>query len=395
MRGSESRYEAFLGKLHRDHLTRDLIEVAAIHARTLAVGDRSYVNLASNDYLGLRFHHALIERACAWAKDFGTGSGASRLVTGNLELFAHVERKVAALKQKPAALLMASGFQANAGVLKALFDKAAIGSDPQVFADRLNHASMHFGCQAAGVSQIRYRHLDVGHLAVLLEQHASPDRPKYILTESVFSMDGDVAPIPEIAALARDYDAMLVVDDAHATGILGEDGRGLSAGADLVIGTFSKALGSFGAYVACSETMRDYLVNRCGALIYSTALPPQVLGAVDAALDILPSLGKERAHAAELSHRFRNEAQRLGFDTAGSSTQIVPLVAGSAETALQLSEALRRAGYWATAIRPPTVPQGTARVRCVFTAAHELGDVDGLMAVLAAASDQLAPAASS
>jgi 8-amino-7-oxononanoate synthase len=254
---------------------------------------------------------------------------------------------------------------------------------------------MHFGCQAAGVSQFRYRHLDVGHLAVLLGQHARPDRPKFILTESVFSMDGDVAPIAEIAELAREYDAMLVVDDAHATGILGEGGRGLSEGADLVIGTFSKALGSFGAYVACSEILRDYLVNRCSALIYSTALPPQVLGAIDAALDLLPSLETERAHAADLSDRFRNEARRQGFNTLGSSTHIVPLIAGSADAALRLGQALRESGYWATAIRPPTVPQGTARVRFALTAAHEPGDVDGLLAALAAAADQVAPAASS
>ncbi len=394
MDGRESRYEAFLEKLSQDHLRRHLTDVAARDARTLEVAARSYVNLASNDYLGLRFHEALIERACAWATEFGTGSGASRLVTGNLELFAGIERKVAALKNKPAALLMASGFQANAGVLKALFDKTVISAEPLVFSDRLNHASMHFGCQAAGVSQVRYRHLETAHLAELLERHAADPRPKFILTESVFSMDGDVAPIPVIAQLAREYGAMLVVDDAHATGILGEGGRGLSDGADLVIGTFSKALGSFGAYVACSETMRDYLVNRCGALIYSTALPPQVLGAIDAALELLPTLNAERKRVADLSAHFRSKAQGLGYDTAGSSTQIVPVVAGTADDALGLSEALREAGFWATAIRPPTVPQGTSRVRCVFTAAHSPQDLDGLLEALSASARRLADAAS-
>lgn len=394
MQASESRYEAFLEKLGRERLRRNLTEIAAREARTIEVGGRTYVNLASNDYLALRFHKALIERACEWAREFGTGSGASRLVTGNLDAFTRIERKVAALKMKPAALLMASGFQANAGVLKALFDTTVIGSEAQVFSDRLNHASMHFGCQAAGVSQIRYRHLDVGHLAALLEQHARPDRAKFILTESVFSMDGDIAPIPEIANLAREHGAMLVVDDAHATGILGAGGRGLSEGADLVIGTFSKALGSFGAYVACSDTMRDYLVNRCGALIYSTALPPPVLGAIDAALGLLPTLDAERARVAELSARFREQAHGLGYDTAGSATQIVPVVAGTADAALRLSAALREAGYWATAIRPPTVPQGTSRVRCVFTAAHTPDDLDGLLQALSASAPQLAGAAS-
>ncbi|HBF61582.1 MAG TPA: 8-amino-7-oxononanoate synthase, partial [Methyloceanibacter sp.] len=219
-------------------------------------------------------------------------------------------------------------------------------------------------------------------------------RPKFILTESVFSMDGDVAPISEIAALAREHDAMLVVDDAHATGILGEGGRGLSDGADLVVGTFSKALGSFGAYVACSETMRDYLVNRCGAFIYSTALPPQVLGAIDAALDLLPSLDAERDRVAALSARFRRDAHGLGFDTGGSSTQIVPVVAGTADAALRLSQSLREAGFWATAIRPPTVPQGTSRVRCVFTAAHRPRDVDRLADAFRASAVRMAKAAS-
>ena len=166
-----------------------------------------------------------------------------------------------------------------------------LGAEPLVFADRLNHASMHFGCQAAGVRQIRYRHCDAAHLGELLSQYQGDDRPKFILTESVFSMDGDVAPLGDIAALARAHDACLIVDDAHATGILGEGGSGLSGEADIVIGTFSKALGSFGGFVASSETVRDYLVNRCGGLIYSTALPPPVLGAIDAALDLVAGHG--------------------------------------------------------------------------------------------------------
>ena len=196
---------------------------------------------------------------------------------------------------------MASGFQANAAVLAALFDKAVLGAEPLVFADRLNHASMHFGCKAAGVRELRYRHGDAAHLGELLTQYQGDSRPRFILTESVFSMDGDMAPLDDIARLARAHDACLIVDDAHATGILGEGGSGLSGGADIVIGTFSKALGSFGAYVACSATLRDYLINRCGGLIYSTALPPPVLGAIDAALDLIPAMDEDRAYVARLA----------------------------------------------------------------------------------------------
>ena len=281
---------------------------------------------------------------------------------------------------------MASGFQANAAVLQALLDRTVLGAEPLVFADRLNHASMHFGCKAAGVRQLRYRHGDAAHLAELLTQYQADSRPKFILTESVFSMDGDRAPMPEIVALARAHDATLIVDDAHATGILGEGGRGLSDGADIVIGTFSKALGSFGAYVACSATVRDYLVNRCSGFIYSTALPPPVLGAIDAGLDLVPGMDQERAHVASLAARFREGARTRGYDTGASTTQIVPVIAGSADAALGLSAKLREEGFWATAIRPPTVPQGTARVRFAFTAAHDQADVDRLLDALAAAA---------
>jgi 8-amino-7-oxononanoate synthase len=243
---------------------------------------------------------------------------------------------------------------------------------------------MHFGCLAAGARQIRYRHADAHHLGQLLSQYQSDKRPKFILTESVFSMDGDVAPIAEIAVLAREHDAMLFVDDAHGTGILGPHGAGLSAGADFAIGTFSKALGGFGGYVACSETVRDYLVNRCSGLIYSTALPPPVLGAMDAALDLLPAMDHERARVASLASRFRDGANELGLDTGDSSTQIVPVILGTPEAALAMSGELRRGGFWGAAIRPPTVPNGTARLRLAFTAAHEESDADRLLEIFEA-----------
>ena len=230
--------------------------------------------------------------------------------------------------------------------------------------------------------QIRYRHGDAAHLTDLVTQFQEDSRPKFILTESVFSMDGDVAPMDEIAALARAQNATLIVDDAHATGILGEGGRGLSDGADIVIGTFSKALGSFGAYVACAPTVRDYLINRCSGFIYSTALPPPVLGAIDAALDLVQGMDEARTHVANMAARFRFGAKGIGFETGASATQIVPLIAGTADAALGLSAKLREAGFWATAIRPPTVPQMTARVRLAFTAAHNDADIDRLLEVL-------------
>jgi 8-amino-7-oxononanoate synthase len=383
MVGSESRYQTFLDARKREGLRRSLNEVTARHARVISVSGRSYLNLASNDYLALRFHKTLIERAAEWAETYGVGSGASRLVTGNLDLFASIEAKVAKLKKKPAALVMASGFQTNAAVLQSLFDRSVLGAEPLVFSDRLNHASMHFGCQAAGVRELRYRHCDAKHLGELLSQYEQDERPKFILTESVFSMDGDVAPVGEIAELARARRATLIVDDAHATGILGEEGRGLSGDADIAVGTFSKALGAYGGYVACSETVRDYLTNLCSGLIYSTALPPPVLGAIDAALDVAPHMDAERAHVAGLAKRFRDGARAIDLSTGASTTQIVPIVLGSPEAALEMSGRLREAGFWAVAIRPPTVPVGTARLRLAFTAVHEEAEVDRLLDVLA------------
>jgi 8-amino-7-oxononanoate synthase len=385
MTASESRYQAFLDARAHEGLERSLTAVAAPEAREIRVDGRPYINFSSNDYLGLRFHAALIGRTREWAEAYGVGSGASRLVTGNLDLFTPIEAKVARLKHKPAALVMASGFQTNAAVLQALLDRIVLGAEPLVFTDRLNHASMHFGCQAAGVRQIRYRHGNAAHLGELLSQYQGDSRPRFILTESVFSMDGDVAPLADIAALARAHDACLIVDDAHATGILGEGGAGLSSGADIVIGTFSKALGSFGGFVASTETVRDYLVNRCAGLIYSTALPPPVLGAIDAALDVVPGMEAERARVACLAERFRAGAEAAGLDTGASTTQIVPVLLGSAETALAISVRLRQAGLWVTSIRPPTVPAGTARLRLAFTAAHHESDIDRLLDVLSTA----------
>ena len=379
----ESRYDAFLRAREAEGLLRALPPMRPEAGARITVDGATYVNFAGNDYLGLSWHPALIERARDWTRDHGAGSGASRLVTGNLDAFAGIEAKVARLKGTECALVMASGFQANAAVLQALFDSKVLAAEPLVFADRLNHASMHFGCAAAGVRQIRYRHCDLDHLSGLLDKHRGDDRPKFILTESVFSMDGDIAPLDEIAALAADADAILVCDDAHATGVLGEAGRGLSAGADLVIGTFSKALGSFGAYVACSQTMRDYLVNRCSGLIYSTALPPAILGTMDAALDLLPELDEARAHVAGLARAFRDGARGLGFDVGASQSQIVPLIVGEAEAALALAKRLRAAGIWATPIRPPTVPKGAARLRIAFSAAHSEADLERLLTALA------------
>lgn len=220
------------------------------------------------------------------------------------------------------------------------------------------------------------------HLEELLENYKNSDQPKFILTESVFSMDGDIAPLAEIYALAKTYNCFTIIDEAHATGILGDHGQGLAQGADLIIGTFSKAFGSFGAYVACTKTLKEYLINKCSGLIYATALPPPILGSINAALDLIPSMNAERAQAQNLANNFRTDMQALGFDTGSSATHIVPIIIGSSESALALSDYLKENNIWATAIRPPTVPQNSARVRFTFTAAHTQNDLNHLIDTL-------------
>jgi 8-amino-7-oxononanoate synthase len=316
----------------------------------------------------------LAERSAEWAARYGAGAGASRLVTGTHAAHLAVEAKIAAFKGTEAALLFPSGWHCNAAVLAALL-KAAPGTS--LFTDRLIHASLHAG--ATGHRQIRFRHNDLDHLEEFLA--AEDGRPKLIVTESVFSMDGDRADIARLVTLARAHDAFLYIDEAHATGVLGPQGRGLSAahpGADLVMGTFSKALGCFGAYVAGSRLLIDYLVNACGGFIFSTAPPPAMLGAIDAALDLVPGMNAERAHLAAHGDHLRARLAAAGIDTAESSTQIVPAIVGAAEDALALADALVADGLLAAAIRPPTVPPGTSRLRLALRATHDAADIDAL-----------------
>lgn len=334
---------------------------------------RLLLDFSSNDYLGLARHPLLAERSAQWALEHGAGSAASRLVTGTHPLHLAVEEKIARFKGKEAALLFPSGWHCNAAVLAGLL-KAAPGA--HLFTDRLIHGSLHAG--AAGHKQIRFRHNDLAHLAELLA--SAGDEPKIIVTESVFSMDGDRVDMAALAALARAHDAFLYVDEAHATGVLGPEGRGLTYGhqVDLVMGTFSKAFGAMGAYVAGSRLLIDYLVNACGGFIFSTAPSPAMLGAVDAALDLVPQMEEARATLAGHGARFRGLLQAAGISTAESSTQIVPVIVGEAAQALALAQELAEAGMLAVAIRPPTVPPGTSRLRVALHADHAAEDVEAL-----------------
>ncbi|MEO5341300.1 MAG: aminotransferase class I/II-fold pyridoxal phosphate-dependent enzyme [Magnetococcus sp. MYC-9] len=349
--------------------------------RTLC-GGRSILNFSSNNYMGLAGHPALIQRAREWSERWGVGSTASRLVCGNMSLFEPVEEKLRRGKGSEAALVFNSGFQANSAVLAALLDRAVLGEEPLVFSDRCNHASLHHGCRAAGARQIRFNHNDLNHLESLLRSHAHRSGPRFILSETVFSMEGDCCDVAGLIQLKERYGAFLYLDEAHATGVMGVDGFGLSAAypgeVELVMGTFSKGLGGFGAYVACCHELKGYLINHCGGFIYTTALPPAVLGAMDAALELLPTLGGARRCLQEGAERVRGIWRRAHLDTGFSTTQILPVLLRSEQEALLVSRRLEEAGILAVAIRPPTVPPGGSRIRFSLTALHGEPDLDYL-----------------
>ncbi|KPH60639.1 8-amino-7-oxononanoate synthase [Novosphingobium sp. ST904] len=376
----DSFFAAALGRIESAGQRRILRPAALEPGGRIRRGGRELIDFSSNDYLGLARHPLLVERARAWTEALGTGSGASRLVTGTSEAHLALEARIAAFKHAEAALIFASGWQANAAVIPALL-AAAPGA--MVFTDRLVHASMHAGIAISGTRQHRFRHNDLDHLEQLLAGKGRDAPARLILTESVFSMDGDRADIARLADIAARHDAFLFVDEAHATGVLGPGGAGLSAqvpgGIDLVMGTFSKALGGFGAYVAGSRVMIDYLVNAASGFVFTTAPPPAVLGAIDAALDLVPGMDEERAHLAALGDRLRRGLAALGIDHGASSTQIVPAVIGAEEAALGLSRQLEERGLLASAIRPPTVPPGTSRLRLALRATHSQADIDVLL----------------
>lgn len=355
--------------------TRTLRSAQMIEGGRISREGRVLLDFSSNDYLGLAHHPKLAEAAGDFARRFGAGAGASRLITGTSPAHEELEAKIAAFKGSEAALVMASGWQANAGIIPAL---AKASPDTVIFADELVHNSIHAGCRGARAKVHFYAHGDMDDLRGLLRDHGDGSDARIIITESVFSMDGDRADLPALNTIAADHDALLYVDEAHATGVLGERGAGLTAdhpGAALVMGTFSKAMGCFGAYVACSATVRDYLVNMCASLIFSTAPPPAVLGSMSAALELVPGMNAERTQLARLGEEMRLGLHGLGYDTLGSSTQIIPLVVGSERDALELGQHLLDRDIAALPIRPPTVPNGTSRIRLALRSTLRSDDV--------------------
>ena len=341
--------------------------------------------LCSNNYLGLADHPRVREAAADAATRWGVGAGASRLVAGNMTLHRRLEERIASFTGAQSAVLFGSGYLANLGVIPALARKGEI-----VYSDELNHASVVDGCRLAGADTFVYRHGDVEHLAWGLRN--ADGRAALIVTDGVFSMDGDVAPLTEIVECARRHDVRVMVNDAHGTGTLGPGGRGTVADAglegevDVVVGTLGKALGSYGAYAACDHVTARYLVNTARPLIFSTALPPAAVAGAMAALELLAEQPRRVERLADNAAVLRDELAREGFDVSGSETPIVPLIVGDAGLALRICEAALEQGVFVQAIRPPAVPEGTARLRLAVMASHTKAELRDAARIVARAA---------
>lgn len=340
---------------------------------------KKLINFSSSDYLNLAKHPLLIARSHDYAKRYGVGLSSSRLVTGNYSFFAELENKIAKALNKPAALILGTGYQTNISILDSLLDKTILKQEPLVFCDRHAHVSM-IATTRYLTRLIRFQHNNLNHLQELLKKYANSNQPKFILVESVYSMDGDITDLEALTQLANDHQAFLYVDDAHAVGVYGWGKTVTFAkNIDLIMGTFSKALGSFGAYIACSETLRDYFINRCKGMIYSTGLSPAMAGAIDAAIELLPTLDKASQAVLQRANLLREFFTKNNLDFGNSTSHIVPWIIGDAALTLRVGQLLEEGGILGVAIQPPSVPANQSRIRFCLTAAHTDNDLECLM----------------
>ncbi|MEK7702450.1 MAG: 8-amino-7-oxononanoate synthase [Nitrospirota bacterium] len=364
------QFEDEIKSLQEMGLLRELTAIDSACDPTLTIHGKTFLAFCSNNYLGLANHPVLKEAAIAAIQKFGVGTGASRLVSGNLSLYETLEAEIAKFKSSEKALVFNSGYTANIGILPAL-----IGEKDLILFDRLNHASLFDGVKMSGGQLRVYRHKDMDQLKQLLTKRPTGQKA-IIVTDGIFSMDGDIAPLPEIVSLAEQYDAMIYLDDAHGTGVLGEHGKGTRAyfhlQTDRIIemGTMSKALGGFGGFVAGSERFISYLTNKAKSFIYTTALPPSVLASALAALRLIQEEPGLREHLLENTNQLKKSVMAMGYDICGSETPIIPLLIGEADVAVAFSKRLMEEGIYVPAIRPPTVAKGKSRLRITLMATH-------------------------
>jgi 8-amino-7-oxononanoate synthase len=375
---------AELEDLRQRHLLRGLSDFETAPEPEIVYQGRKYLLLASNNYLGLAADPRVVNAATDAVRRYGASTTASRLVSGSTTLHRELENELAALKSAEAAILFSSGYLANLGTIGAL-----VGPGDVIFCDRLNHASIVDAAFLSRARLIVYHHADPDHLAELLERH--PGRRRLIVTDSVFSMDGDLAPLPALCDLADRWGCMLMVDEAHATGVLGARGAGavdqmgLRGRVPIIMGTLSKALGSVGGFVAGNRRLIDFLRNRARTFMFDTALAPSAVGAGIAALRVARADEDRRAWLRQMIAVLHDELDDQGYDVLPPDAAILPVLVGDADTALDLALALRERGVWAPAIRPPAVPRGTARIRVTLMATHTQAHVERAVAAFESA----------
>lgn len=348
----------------------------------------AYLNFSSNDYLGFSFNSEVIESAIYAAKCYGVGSTGSRLLSGNSDIFEQLEQQIAKNKNKEVALIFNSGFQANVSTLSTLLDKTILKETPLVFFDKLNHVSLYQAIALSSSHLVRYRHCDMNHLALLLEKYANDSRPKFIISETLFGMDGDIVPLQDLVDLARKFQAFLYLDESHAVGVLGEKGYGLSPSITfegvpcVVMGAFSKALGCSGGYIACDRLVKEFLLNKAKGFIYSTANSPMVVGAVQRGWNRIKSCQKERKHLKYLGDELRSLLMEEGFNIGTSVTHIIPIIVKDERRALDVTRGLLNNKVIASCVRPPSVPIGKSCIRIAVCSYHNKTDIEYLVRIL-------------
>ncbi|MDH3329055.1 MAG: 8-amino-7-oxononanoate synthase [Desulfobulbaceae bacterium] len=378
-----------LQQLDDKGLLRHIVSLRQLEQSRVSTSGQTWINLSGNDYLGLAVNREMVDdfyrqlRPDTLLENFGPGAAASRLMTGNSLLYSQLEDRLASLYGKESCLVFNSGYHGNAGILPALATKGDL-----ILADKLCHASLIDGMRLSMAETLRYRHLDYDHLEEILSTRRDRYNQVFLVSESVFSMDGDTADLDQLTAMKKKYQCCLYLDEAHAVGVFGRQGLGLAEqegvveDIDLLFGTFGKAMAGVGGFVACSRIIADYLINRARTLIFTTGLPPVCLSWLLYVVDRVPFMEEERNRLQQLAGRMRNEFLRNGLSVTGNS-QIVPVIIGDSRQAVSAANKLQDLGYWVTAVRPPTVPTGTARLRLSFSAAMHENELAPLPELLA------------
>lgn len=381
--------EEELKLIHDKKLFRVLTEIQSGQSPEIVIEGKRYILLASNNYLGLTTDPKVKEAAQRALEKYGTGSGGSRLVSGSTDLHRELEGRIAAFKKTEASILFSSGYVANVGAISAL-----VGPGDIVYSDELNHASIIDGCRLSHAQITIYRHCDVEHLNSLLAQNRSRNK-KLILTDTVFSMDGDLAPLPDLVETSEKYGSMLMIDEAHATGVLGKRGSGatehfgVEARVPIVMGTLSKAVGSLGGYVAGSRKLIDFLRNRTRTYIFDTSLPASSLAAALAAIDIIESEPRRREYLWHLINEFKTGLENIGLEIFSSHSAVIPVLIGEAQAALDFARLLRENGVFTPAVRPPSVPPGKCRIRATLMATHKEEHIELALRAFKSAHDSI------